>query len=396
MNLKDSQAYHRPAGLKYLVGLSSAQYCNSIYPTHVAVLDARTQQQVLVDELFSVPKCVRLAKLSERSSELLTKIIGAVTKRSEGELQDVVGESFMKLSESNVSEFQKKNASGALPTEFPTLDEKDGKHHVMTEVELLLEASGYWTWRNILMTHGEYPCHCLAQTLWYPKRVNLVLVWDAEELLSMGLPDQGQNVTILLFSAMLAVRWLEANAGTTEDEMVVPFPEQPSRVSVGKRLYLFRTTCKVLRKPKVIERIWARQILMHRFRAVVTAWVYERAKRQMSQNMEAYQYFQLDLGSGAYKRASLTHTNAVTTAVKRVAWMSCTTELEKKEVLQADLERNVSLCLHNSFCRNREQTCCKPGLLEQESWGSAFNSVDMLQKVLDDSEMVEQEPEAMK
>ena len=82
----------------------------------------------------------------------------------------------------------------------------------------------------------------------------------------------------------------------------------------------------------------------------------------------------------------VTHRNAVTTRVKRVAWMSCPTELEKKEVLQADLERNVSLCLHNSFCRDREQTCCKPGC----------NSVDMLQKVLDDSEMVEQEPEATK
>ena len=31
-NLKDSEAYHRPAGSKYLVGSSSAPYCNSRYP----------------------------------------------------------------------------------------------------------------------------------------------------------------------------------------------------------------------------------------------------------------------------------------------------------------------------------------------------------------------------
>ena len=75
-------------------------------------------------------------------------------------------------------------------------------------------------------------------------------------------------------------------------------------------------------------------------------------------------------------RAFLTHRNAVTTAVKRVAGAPCVTEDEKKEVLRADLEKNVSLCLHNSFCRNREQKvnvdllpCCKPRLLEQESWG---------------------------
>ena len=82
--------------------------------------------------------------------------------------------------------------------------------------------------------------------------------------------------------------------------------------------------------------------------------------------------------------------------------MSCTTEQETKEVLQADLERNVSMRLHNSFCRNREQKvnldllpCCKQRLLEQESWGTAHISVDMLQNVLEDSEMGEQEPEPM-
>ena len=154
MNLKDSEAYHRPTGSKYLVGSSSALYCNSKYPTNMVVMDARTQQ-VLVDQLFSVPKSVRLAGRSERSYDLLTKIIRAVPKRSEGEMQDVVGENFMSLSEGNVSEFQKKKASGALPTDLPTMDEKNDVHRVITEVEPLLGASGYRTRRNILMTHGE-------------------------------------------------------------------------------------------------------------------------------------------------------------------------------------------------------------------------------------------------
>ena len=63
---------------------------------------------MIIDQLFSVPKCVRLAGMSERSHDLLPKIIRAVRKRSEGELQEVVGENFMKLSECNVSEFQKR------------------------------------------------------------------------------------------------------------------------------------------------------------------------------------------------------------------------------------------------------------------------------------------------
>ena len=160
MNLKDSEAYDRPTGSKCLVGSSSAPYCNSRYPTHMVVIDARTHQ-VLVDQLFSVPKWVRLARMSERSHDLLAKIIRAVPKRSEGEWQDVVGEEFMRLNDGNVSEFQKQKVSGALPTEFPIIEEKDEVHRIMMEVEPLLGSSGYRTRRNIIMTHGEYPCHCL-------------------------------------------------------------------------------------------------------------------------------------------------------------------------------------------------------------------------------------------
>ena len=78
------------------------------------------------------------------------------------------------------------------------------------------------------------------------------------------------------------------------------------------------------------------------------------------------------------------------------------TETEMREVLRADLERNVNLCVHNSFCRNREQevnvdllSCCKPRLLEQESWGTARSSMDLLEKVLEESENGDQEQEAM-
>ena len=141
MTLKVSEAYHRPTGSKYVVVSSSAPDCNSRYPTHMVVMDARTQQ-VLVDQLFSGPKCVRLARMSERSYDLLAKIIRAVPKRSEGELQDVVGEEFMRLNEGNVSEFQKQKASGALPTEFPTKEEKDDVHRIMMEWNRCWEPQG--------------------------------------------------------------------------------------------------------------------------------------------------------------------------------------------------------------------------------------------------------------
>ena len=122
----------------------------------------------------------------------------AVPERSKGELQDIVSENLEILSEGNLSQFQKKKASGALPTELPTIDEKDRMHQTLTEVEPLLEASGYWAWRNILRNHWEYPCHCLAQMLWYPKGGNLIFVWDVEEMFSAVSPDQAHPVSILV------------------------------------------------------------------------------------------------------------------------------------------------------------------------------------------------------
>ena len=89
----------------------------------------------------------------------------------------------------------------------------------------------------------------------------------------------------------------------------MPTPEQLSNVRMNGKLDLFRTTCKVLRIPKAIERIWSSQKLMPWLRAVMKSWMYERAKLHMSRNTEAYQSFQLDIGPGAYKRAFLTHGN---------------------------------------------------------------------------------------
>ena len=127
MNLKDSEGHHRITGPKLFVGSSSAPYCNRKYPRLIVVIDARTQQ-VLIVYLYSLSKSVRLARMSERSYDMLTKIIQAVAEISEGKLQEVLGQNFMKLIKGRVSEIQKKKASGALPTQFPTKDEKDRMH----------------------------------------------------------------------------------------------------------------------------------------------------------------------------------------------------------------------------------------------------------------------------
>ena len=99
-----------------------------------------------------------------------------------------------------------KKAGMMMSSYFPTIDEKDETHQMMMEIEPLLIEMSYLTWRNILLIHGKHPCHCLLQTFWYPKRANLVLFWDAGNFFSMRVPDQAQNMTRFVVSAMLAVR----------------------------------------------------------------------------------------------------------------------------------------------------------------------------------------------
>ena len=55
-----SEAYSLPMNAKLLVGSVMANLCGSHYPLHMAMVEASIQR-VLIDEAFSIPKCVRLA-----------------------------------------------------------------------------------------------------------------------------------------------------------------------------------------------------------------------------------------------------------------------------------------------------------------------------------------------
>ena len=117
----------------------------------------------------------------------------------------------MSLGDENTSDFERQNAIGKPMNSVPAQEENDMTHEKMMELEPLLEASGERNLRSIEITHGECPCHCLAQTVWYPEHSNLFFVWDVEAIRSIGLPNHQQKVTILVVSTMLALRWIEEN-----------------------------------------------------------------------------------------------------------------------------------------------------------------------------------------
>ena len=352
MRIRHSETYRSPTGARYLVGSILAPMCKSRYPMHFVAVDAKSTRTI-VDQAFSVPKCVRLARMPEKSYELLGKLFSAVPEGTKEELESILVKKFMGYASGNFSDFEIQKQKGSTVTDYNAVDENDEVHRVTMEVEPLLEASGKRNWRSIMSTRDEFPCHCLLQTWWYPGRSNLVLIWDCGHLLSMSLPDSSQPITIVIVGVMMAIRWLEAQV-KENNRQEAPTKEQLQELDCLKDLDLFETMCRILNIPMEVKKIWARRRLIPWLRANLTAWLYEYAKKHMSKYSRVNSAYQLDIGAGAFKRAFVTHRNTVTTAVKRSSRTSECDGREKEEMLKEELEKNVTMCLQNSFCRNRE------------------------------------------
>ena len=183
MGFPMSEAYGLPLNAKSLIGSMMANLCGSHYPLHIAMVEA-SSQRVLVDKAFSVPKCVRLARISHHSHKLLRKIRGTTPKELRDDLSEIWGEELLKLESENTSDHERQNVIGKPVGGAPNMEDNDTMHEKMIELAPLLEASGERNLRSIEITHGECPCHCLAQTVWYPDNKNLCLVWDMEEIRS--------------------------------------------------------------------------------------------------------------------------------------------------------------------------------------------------------------------
>ena len=98
MNIRHSETYRRPSGARYLVGSTLAPMCKSRYPVHFVAVDVKSTRTI-VDQAFSVPKCVRLARVSEKSYELLCKMFSAAPERTK--------EEFMGYASGNFSDFER-------------------------------------------------------------------------------------------------------------------------------------------------------------------------------------------------------------------------------------------------------------------------------------------------
>ena len=343
-----SEAYGLLVNANPLVGSVMANLCGSHYPLHMAMVEV-SSQRILVDKAFSVPKSVRLARMSHHSHRLLRKILRTVTRAQRDDLSEIWGEELLSLGDENTSDFERQNAIGKPMNSVPAHEENDMAHEKMIELEPLLEASGERNLRSIEITHGECPCHYLAQTVWYPEHSNLCLVWDVEEIRSIGLPDHQKKVTILVVSTMLALRWIDENV-TKYRKLKTPTAESIYAIDYSRRLELLETVCKVFAIPMEVRHVWSRIRFFPWFRATLTSWLYIATKDHMKKYEKEYRQFLAEIGPQAFKRPLLTHRNAITTGWKRVGRVSRDNTKARESILEEDLAKNVSLSLHNSFC----------------------------------------------
>ena len=111
MGFPMSEAYGLSLNAKSLVGSVMANLCGSHYPLHMAMVEV-SSQRVLIDKAFSVPKCVRLARMSHHSHKLLSKIRGTVPKEQRDDLSEIWGEELLGLEGENTSDHERQNVIG--------------------------------------------------------------------------------------------------------------------------------------------------------------------------------------------------------------------------------------------------------------------------------------------
>ena len=255
------------------------------YPDHANLCLTWEMEEVrsigLTDHRQKVTlKCVRPARMSHHSHRLLRKIRGTVPREQRDELSEIWGEELLGLESENTSDHERQNVIGKAMGGAPNKQENDAIHVKMMELEPLLEASGERNLRSFDLTHGECPCHCLVQTVWYPDHANLCLMWNVEEIRSLGLPDHQQKVTIFVVSTMLALRWIEENV-TKYRESKTPTAESIYAIDYSRRLELFETACKVFAIPMEVRHVWSHIRFFPWFRATLTSWLYMVTKDHM-------------------------------------------------------------------------------------------------------------------
>ena len=133
-----------------------------------------------------------------------------------------------------------------------------------------------------------------------------------------------------------------------------PTAESKHAIDYNRRLGFFETACKVFSIPIEVRHAWSRIRFFPWFRALLMSWLYTVTKDHMKKHQKEYRQFLAEIGPEAFTRPLLTHRNGITTGWERFSGVSRDHTKVRESILEEELAKNVSLSLHNSFCRKRE------------------------------------------
>ena len=135
------EAYSLSMNAKSLVGSVMTNFYGSHCPLHMSIVET-SSQRVMIDKAVSVPKCLRMFRISDDLHQLLKKLWCAVPGLSVEDLSDTWVEELVSLQKEKSSDFERQNTRGKVLTNAPDEDKNDYIHTKMMKFELLLEASG--------------------------------------------------------------------------------------------------------------------------------------------------------------------------------------------------------------------------------------------------------------
>ena len=166
MGFPMSEAYGLPLNAKSLVGSVMAHLCGSHYPLHMAMVEVASQR-ILVDKAFSVPKCVRLARMSYHSHKLLRKLRGTVPRELRDGLSETWGEELLSLESENTSDHERQNVIGKPVGGAPNMEENDTMHEKLMELEPLLELRSPMENAHATVWHKRCGIRITRTSAWY-------------------------------------------------------------------------------------------------------------------------------------------------------------------------------------------------------------------------------------
>ena len=111
-----------------------APMCKSRYPVHFVAVDVKSTKMTIANKSFSVPKRVRLARMSEKSYELLCKMFAAVPERTKDELEPRIGKKFIGYASGIFSDFERQKQKESTATDYNAVDKSDEIHRMGNEI----------------------------------------------------------------------------------------------------------------------------------------------------------------------------------------------------------------------------------------------------------------------